>query len=78
MKNLIGLYPGQVYGTVRSALHADAAKVEPSGTASIIVDMVRASKVGLVVVDASMAMEGQGPSTMQGGNFWRVLSSRSA
>lgn len=36
MKNLIGLYPGQVYGTVRSAVHSEAAKVEESGTASAI------------------------------------------
>ncbi len=72
MKNLIGLYPGQIYGTVRSALHAEAAKTEPSGTASAIVDMVRATKLGLVVVDASMAMEGQGPSISQGGRVFKM------
>ncbi len=72
MKNLIGLYPGQVYGTVRSAVHAEAAKIEPSGTASAIVDMVRANRLGLVVVDASMAMEGQGPSVYQGGKVVKM------
>lgn len=69
MKNLIGLYPGEVYGTVRSAVHREAAKVEESGTASSIVDMVRANKLGLVVIDASVAMQGQGPSIHQGGQL---------
>ena len=69
MKNLIGVYPGEVYGTVRSAVHSEAAKVEESGTASAIVDMVRANKLGLVVIDASVAMQGQGPSVHQGGQL---------
>ena len=69
MKNLIGLYPGQVYGTVRPAVHSKAAKVEESGTASAIVDRVRANRMGLVVVDASVAMQGQGPSVHQGGQL---------
>jgi uncharacterized protein (DUF362 family) len=72
MKNLIGVYPGQVYGTVRSAVHTEAAKVEPSGTASAIVDMVQANKLGLVVVDASTAMEGQGPSRHNGGRLVKM------
>ncbi len=72
MKNLIGLYPGQVYGTVRSSVHTEAAKIESSGTASAIVDMVRANRLGLVVVDASTAMEGQGPSVHQGGRLVRM------
>jgi uncharacterized protein (DUF362 family) len=72
MKNLIGLYPGEVYGTVRSAVHSEAAKVEESGTASAIVDMVRANKMGLVVIDASMAMQGQGPSVHQGGKLVKM------
>ncbi len=67
MKNLIGVYPGQVYGTVRSAVHEEASKIEPSGTASAVVDMVRVNKMGLTVVDASIAMQGNGPSTHQGG-----------
>ena len=69
MKNLIGLYPGQVYGTVRSSVHRLAATVEASGTASAIVDMVRASQVGLVVIDASMAMQAQGPTVGGGGRL---------
>jgi uncharacterized protein (DUF362 family) len=62
MKNLIGLYPGTVYNAVRWDMHDHASKVEPSGTAVAIIDMVRANKLGLVVVDASTAMEGEGPS----------------
>ena len=65
MKNLFGVYPGQVYGTVRSSVHGEASKVEKSGTASAIIDMVRANKLGLVVVDASMAIQGQGPSVQR-------------
>jgi uncharacterized protein (DUF362 family) len=72
MKNLIGVYPGEVYGTVRSAVHSEAAKVEESGTASAIVDMVRANKMGLVVIDASVAMQGQGPSVHQGGQLVKM------
>lgn len=62
MKNLIGLYPGTVYQSVRGLMHDFASEVEPSGTAVAIVDMVRANKLGLVVVDGSMAMEGEGPT----------------
>ncbi len=69
MKNFIGAYPGQVYGTVRSRVHQVASRVEPSGTASAIVDIVKAAKVGLTVIDASTAMEGQGPSTGMGGKL---------
>ena len=63
MKNLIGLFPGTVYQSVRGHMHDEAAKVEPTGASAVVVDMVRASKLGLVVVDGSMAMEGDGPST---------------
>jgi uncharacterized protein (DUF362 family) len=62
MKNLIGLYPGTVYNSVRWLMHERASEVEPSGTAVAIVDMVRANKLGLVVIDASTAMEGNGPT----------------
>jgi uncharacterized protein (DUF362 family) len=62
MKNLVGLYPGTVYQSVRGRMHDLASAVEPSGTAVAIVDMVRANKLGLVVVDASTAMEGEGPT----------------
>ena len=72
MKNLMGVYPGEVYGTVRSAVHGKAAEVEGSGTASAVVDMVRANKMGLVVIDASTAMQGQGPSVHQGGQLVKM------
>ncbi len=62
MKNLIGLYPGTVYGTVRAGVHDHAADAGSPGIAYEILDMVRANKLGLVVVDGSTAMEGQGPS----------------
>jgi hypothetical protein len=62
IKNLVGVFPGTVYQSVRGAMHDAAAKVEPSGTAAAIVDMLRANKLGLVVVDGSMAMEGNGPT----------------
>lgn len=62
MKNLVGVFPGTVYCAVRGCMHDFASKVEPSGTAAPVVDMMRANKMGLVVVDASVAMEGQGPS----------------
>jgi uncharacterized protein (DUF362 family) len=62
MKNLIGLYPGSVYGSVRSLVHDQGAGEEASGVAAVVVDMVRANKVGLVVIDGSTAMEGNGPS----------------
>jgi len=62
MKNLIGLYPGTVYYSVRSWLHDQAANAQSPGVAFEIVDMVRANKLGLVVIDGSMAMEGDGPS----------------
>jgi len=62
MKNLVGAYPGAVYQAVRGRMHDATSKVEPSGTAAAIVDMVRANRLGLVVIDGSTAMEGNGPS----------------
>lgn len=62
MKNLIGVYPGSVYYSVRSFLHDQAAERGSEGIAYEIIDMVRASKMGLTVIDASTAMEGNGPS----------------
>ena len=62
MKNLIGVYPGTVYQSVRGHMHDLASEVDPTGAAAAIVDMVRANKLGLTVVDGSMAMEGNGPS----------------
>jgi uncharacterized protein (DUF362 family) len=62
MKNLIGLYPGTVYYSVRSWLHDRAHEKGSPGVAYEIVDMVRANRTGLAVIDASTAMEGNGPS----------------
>ena len=62
MKNLVGVFPGTVYQSVRGNMHDVACKVEPTGASAVVVDMVRANKLGLVVVDGWMAMEGNGPS----------------
>lgn len=62
MKNLIGLYPGTVYYSVRSWLHDRAAEKQSPGVAFEILDMVQANKLGLTVIDGSMAMEGDGPT----------------
>jgi len=61
MKNLMGLYPGSVYSTVRAGVHDHSADAGSPGIAFEILDMVRANKLGLVVVDGSTAMEGDGP-----------------
>ncbi len=62
MKNVIGLYPGSIYGSVRAGVHDHAAEGGSPGVAFEIIDMVRANRLGLVVVDGSMAMEGNGPT----------------
>jgi uncharacterized protein (DUF362 family) len=62
MKNLIGLYPGQAYCTVRSCVHNACSEKGSPGIAYEILDMVKACTPGLVVIDGSMAMEGDGPS----------------
>jgi uncharacterized protein (DUF362 family) len=62
MKNILGVYPGSVYYSVRSFLHDIADERGSPGTAYEIIDMVRASKMGLTVIDASSAMEGNGPT----------------
>jgi uncharacterized protein (DUF362 family) len=62
MKNLIGLYPGTVYYSVRSWLHDRAAERGSPGVAYEVVDMVRANRTGLAVIDASSAMQGDGPT----------------
>ncbi len=72
MKNLFGVYPGEVYGTPRWGVHHEAAKVEKSGTASAIIDIVRANKLGLTVIDASRAMQGTGPTVRGGGRIARM------
>jgi uncharacterized protein (DUF362 family) len=62
MKNLVGVLPGTVYQSVRGRMHDDASRIEPTAASAVVVDMVRANKLGLVVVDGSTAMEGNGPS----------------
>ncbi len=62
MKNLIGLYPGTAYGSVRGWVHDRAAEKGSPGVAYEILDMVRASRTGLAVIDASSAMQGDGPA----------------
>ena len=63
MKNLIGLYPGSIYCSVRSCLHDTASERNSPGIALEILDMVKACTPGLVVIDGSTAMEGDGPSS---------------
>ena len=62
MKNLIGLYPGSIYCSVRACLHDSGMDKKSPGVAYEILDMVKACTPGLVVIDASTAMEGNGPS----------------
>jgi len=62
MKNLLGLYPGTEYYSVRSWLHERAAESGSPGVAYEILDMLHANKTGLSVIDASVAMEGEGPT----------------
>ena len=70
LKNVgIGGYPGMMYGTVRSLVHQQGIQLEPTGTSAVIVDMVKATKLGLSVIDATVAMQGQGPSVSQGGSL---------
>jgi len=62
MKNLIGLYPGSAYCSIRSCIHNEAdAKKSPCVSFEIL-DMVRACPPGLTVIDGSMSMEGNGPT----------------
>ena len=64
MKNLIGLYPGSIFGSIRAGIHDHAAAAGSEGVAFEIIDMVKATanKLGLVVIDGSTAMEGNGPT----------------
>jgi uncharacterized protein (DUF362 family) len=62
MKNLIGLYPGTIYYSVRSWLHDRASEKHSPGIAFEILDMMQVNKLDLTVIDGSMAMEGDGPT----------------
>ena len=55
MQNLWGTLPAAEYANPHQKMHDAAAKVEPSGTAAVNVDLVRANRVGLTVVDATKA-----------------------
>ena len=46
--------------------------MEKSGTASAIIDIVQANKLGLTVIDASRAMQGTGPTVRGGGRIARM------
>ncbi len=73
LKNVgIGGFPGMVYGAVRSMVHRKAMEFEPTGTATTIVDMVKANKIGLSVIDATTAMEGDGPTKSAGGKLLKM------
>ena len=70
LKNIgIGGYPGMMYGTVRSLVHQAGINLEPTGTSAVTVDMVKSTKLGVSVIDATTAMQGQGPSVSQGGSL---------
>ena len=56
MKNMMGAYPGSVYGAPLCSVHELASKLEPQGTAPAVVDIVRATKPGLTVVSAVAAL----------------------
>ena len=62
MKNLIGLYPGTEYYALRSWLHDKALEKGSEGVAFEIIDINRSVKTGLSVIDATLAMEGNGPT----------------
>ena len=62
MKNLMGLYPGSAYCSVRSCIHNESFEKKSPCVSFEIMDMVRACPPGLTVIDASTSMEGNGPT----------------
>jgi uncharacterized protein (DUF362 family) len=54
MKNLFGTIPGAVYGWPKNVLHQ-------FGISNSIVDLTSTIRPGLAIVDAVVAMEGDGP-----------------
>ena len=62
MKNLMGLYPGSAYCSVRSCIHNECFEKKSPCVSFEIIDMVRACPPGLTVIDASTSMEGNGPT----------------
>jgi len=65
MKNLIGIAPGSVYGYPPSPtkwiLHEKAGEKGDQYMAGVIVDLCRARKIDLAIIDGRIAMEGEGP-----------------
>ena len=61
-RDLIGLYPDTEYYSVRSWLHDGADEAGSPGIAYEVIDMNNAVRTGLSVIDASSAMEGDGPT----------------
>ncbi|MBS7653939.1 DUF362 domain-containing protein [Candidatus Bathyarchaeota archaeon] len=65
MKNLIGIAPGSIYGYPPSPtkwiLHEKAEEKGDQYMAGVIVDLCRARKIDLAIIDGRTAMEGQGP-----------------
>ena len=62
MKNLMGLYPGSAYCSVRSCIHNESFEKRSPCVSFEIMDMVRACPPGLTVIDGSTSMEGNGPT----------------
>ena len=62
MKNLMGLYPGSAYCSVRSCIHNESLEKRSPCVSFEVVDMVKACTPGLTLIDGSMSMEGNGPT----------------
>lgn len=61
MKNLIGLAPGSIYGFPKTILHQRAQEKGDTYMGGVIVDLCKARKINLVIIDGRVGMEGQGP-----------------
>jgi uncharacterized protein (DUF362 family) len=90
LKNFVGTTPLARYGwtgqeTTRVRLHSN--DPSPRGFGRLLVDLARAAAPDLAVIDFSIGMEGNGPSTSTGGvpvdvrdrlGSWLLLASRDA
>ena len=63
---MMGAFPGSVHYAPRFSIHERCAEMEPSATAPAIVDIVRATKPGLVVVDGFYGWEYSPPAQQVG------------
>jgi len=65
MKNLIGIAPGSIYGyqpsTTKWILHDEAERKGDPYMAGVIVDLCRARRIDLAIIDGRVGMEGEGP-----------------